>query len=79
MTQSDVAVRDARFKDLVDLLHSIKPEIYDPFDVAKAHYTSAGVLIPADILVPKGVDLSTPRPVIVRIHGGFLVCRPGRQ
>lgn len=76
MGMSEVAVRDARFKELVDLLHSITPEIYSPFNITRAHYESADIQIPADILVPKDVDLSTARPVIVRIHGGFLVCCP---
>lgn len=73
MSPSDIVVRDARFQELVDVLHSIKPAIFEPFNITRAHYESAGVKIPADILVPKGVDHSTPRPVIVRIHGGFLV------
>ncbi|KAH8130095.1 alpha/beta-hydrolase [Trichoderma asperelloides] len=49
---------DARFQDLVSLLHSIPSSIFN---------------IGADILVPKRPCQLSRLPVIVRIHGGFLV------
>jgi acetyl esterase/lipase len=64
--------RDAQFKVLIDLLHSVPHDIFNGFDITRAHFKSAGVEIGVDILIPKRKS-TTARPVIVRIHGGFLV------
>ncbi|KAM5343325.1 hypothetical protein ACJ41O_014291 [Fusarium nematophilum] len=64
--------RDAQFKALVDLLHSVPPDIFDPFNITRASYESAGVEIGVDILIPKRKPTQS-HPVIVRIHGGFLI------
>lgn len=69
---------DARFQDLVSLLHSIPSSIFSPFDIYRTSYYSCGVDIGADILVPKRPCRLSRLPVIVRIHGGFLVCIPRR-
>lgn len=67
--------RNARLQDLVSLLTSIPKENFDSFDIYKATYESAGRAIGVDIMVPKKkpTSASNPRPVMVRIHGGFLV------
>jgi hypothetical protein len=67
--------RQTQFQKLVDLLLSVKPENFSRFDVSRTHYESEGVTIGVDILVPKAPKpkASVPRPVMVRIHGGFLV------
>lgn len=67
--------RQKQYQKLIDLLLSIKPENFSQFDVSRTHYESEGGKIGVDILVPKSLksETSTPRPVIVRIHGGFLV------
>lgn len=64
--------RDAQFRALVDLLHSVPHDIFNGFDITRAHFESAGVKVGVDILVPKRKSTAA-RPVIVRIHGGFLV------
>ncbi|KAI8683412.1 Abhydrolase-3 domain-containing protein [Fusarium keratoplasticum] len=64
--------RDAQFKTLIDLLQSVPHDIFDGFDITQAHFESAGVEIGVDILIPKRKG-TTARPVIVRIHGGFLI------
>lgn len=71
--------RDARMKDLVSLLLSVSKDQFDPFHIYKAVYKSAGHAIGVDILVPKtkSPSPSRPQPVIVRIHGGFLVSTRG--
>ncbi|KAM0552674.1 hypothetical protein ACHAPJ_007771 [Fusarium lateritium] len=64
--------RDAQFNALINVLHSVKDEIFNPFDITRTYYASAGVNIGVDILVPR--RMTTQRqPVIVRIHGGFLI------
>ncbi|KAJ0421683.1 Alpha/Beta hydrolase protein [Aspergillus carlsbadensis] len=63
------------FERLVSILQSFPSSIFDPFTIHRAHYESSGIQIGVDILVPKTLPspaLAT-RPVIVRIHGGFLV------
>ncbi|KAH8669402.1 Alpha/Beta hydrolase protein [Ilyonectria robusta] len=67
--------RAAQFKALIDLLHSVTPEVYSAFDITRTHYESAGTKIEVDILAPKRLKLEPTgsHPVIVRIHGGFLV------
>lgn len=67
--------RREKYHELVDLLLSIKPEIFSHFDVCRTHYESKGGKIGVDILVPKSPSPKStkPRPVMVRIHGGFLV------
>jgi hypothetical protein len=66
---------NAGFERLVSILQSFPASIFDPFTIYRTHYESAGVQIGVDILVPKTLQLPVPveRPVIVRIHGGFLV------
>lgn len=67
--------RQREYQKLIDLLLSIKSENFSHFDVSRTHYESEGGKIGVDILVPKSLksETSIPRPVIVRIHGGFLV------
>lgn len=67
------AEREARFEDLVRLLQSIPPSIFDPFEIHRAHYQSSGGPIGADIIIPRNVKSPASLPVIVRIHGGFFV------
>ncbi|KAM0428474.1 hypothetical protein ACHAPT_006834 [Fusarium lateritium] len=64
--------RDAQFKALVDILHSVPRDIFNGFDITRAHFESAGVEIGVDILIPKRKSTAA-RPIIVRIHGGFLI------
>lgn len=75
MDYATPAERDARMQDLVSLLTSVPKENFDAFNIYRAVYESAGHNIGTDILVPKKapIDASRPRPVMVRIHGGFLV------
>lgn len=73
MTTPLTLERDARFKDLVDLLLSVPSDIFNPFDIYRTYYRSASSDIGADVIIPKGKRPRTARPVIVRIHGGFLV------
>lgn len=70
--------RAAQFKALIDLLHSVTPDVYSAFDITRTHYESAGTKIEVDILAPKRLKLGPTKshPVIVRIHGGFLVRMP---
>jgi len=67
--------RDAQFNALIDVLHSVKSDIFDPFTITRTYYESAGVQIGVDILIPRQLKTHNP-PVVVRIHGGFLVCKP---
>lgn len=62
----------AQFEALINVLRSVPHDIFSPFHITRTHYESSGVRIGVDILVPRRKS-STPRPVIVRIHGGFLV------
>ncbi|KAJ4248776.1 hypothetical protein NW762_012614 [Fusarium torreyae] len=64
--------RNAQFNALIDVLHSVKDDIFNPFDITRTHYESAGMRIGVDILVPRRITTQS-QPVIVRIHGGFLV------
>ncbi|KAL1878114.1 hypothetical protein VTK73DRAFT_8075 [Phialemonium thermophilum] len=67
------AERDARFKALVDILLSIPASIFEPFEIHRTHYQSSSNVIEADLLIPKkGPGPQISRPIIVRIHGGFL-------
>lgn len=68
--------RQEKYHQLVDLLLSIKPEIFSQFDICRTQYESEAGSIGVDILIPKSPRAkspSKPRPVMVRIHGGFLV------
>lgn len=68
--------RQEKYQQLVDLLLSIKPEIFSQFDIYRTQYESEGHSIGVDILIPKSPRAKSPfksRPVMVRIHGGFLV------
>ncbi|KAL4884560.1 Alpha/Beta hydrolase protein [Aspergillus karnatakaensis] len=69
--------RTTSFNNLVSLLKSTPESIFDPFTITRTYYKSAGIQIAVDVLVPKTLPASAPqkqpRPVIVRIHGGFLV------
>lgn len=75
MEPATEAERQVKYQELVDLLLSIKPEIFSQFDVRRTYYESGGSSIGVDILIPKSPRLrsSKSRPVMVRIHGGFLV------
>lgn len=73
MSQDSTSVRDARFQELNTLLHSVTPEIFDPFQIYRSYYESDGLPIEVDIFVPKKNPQRKVRPVLVRIHGGFLV------
>jgi acetyl esterase/lipase len=64
--------RNLQFNALVDILQSVKSDIFDPFSITRAYYESGGVQIGVDILIPRQLKTQNP-PVIVRIHGGFLV------
>ncbi|RBR13215.1 hypothetical protein FVER53590_09903 [Fusarium verticillioides] len=64
--------RDAQFNALIDVLHSVKSDIFDPFTITRTYYESAGIQIGVDILIPRRLKSQNP-PVIVRIHGGFLI------
>ncbi|KAK2688391.1 hypothetical protein QWA68_012337 [Fusarium oxysporum] len=64
--------RDAQFNALIDVLHSVKSDIFDPFAITRTYYESAGVQIGVDILIPRQLKTHNP-PVVVRIHGGFLI------
>ncbi|KAF5647839.1 uncharacterized protein FTJAE_1522 [Fusarium tjaetaba] len=64
--------RDAQFNALIDVLHSVKSDIFDPFTIIRTYYESAGIQIGVDILIPRRLKSHSP-PVIVRIHGGFLI------
>ncbi|KAL9575745.1 hypothetical protein ACKAV7_000102 [Fusarium commune] len=64
--------RDAQFNALIDVLHSVKSDIFDPFTITRTYYESAGVQIGVDILIPRQLKSQNP-PVVVRIHGGFLI------
>lgn len=65
--------RDARFAELIAALRSFKADQFDPFDIYRTHYESSGTQIGVDVMVPKNGAKLAKRPVIVRIHGGFLV------
>ncbi|KAF5005122.1 hypothetical protein FDECE_8442 [Fusarium decemcellulare] len=56
--------RDAQFKALIDILHSVPHNVFDPFDITRAQYQSAGVEIGVDILIPKRASTKV-RPVII--------------
>lgn len=73
MSQHSTSVRDVRFQELNSLLHSVTPEIFDPFHIPRSHYESDGLPIEVDIIIPKKNPQRRVRPVLVRIHGGFLV------
>ncbi|KAF7551735.1 hypothetical protein G7Z17_g4791 [Cylindrodendrum hubeiense] len=62
-----------RFQELVAVLDSFPREIFDSFEVHRTYYKSSGVQIGADILIPRSGPRPKVRPVIVRIHGGFLI------
>ncbi|KAF5968261.1 beta-lactamase [Fusarium coicis] len=64
--------RDAQFNALIDVLHSVKSDIFDPFTITRTYYESAGIQIGVDVLIPRRLKSQNP-PVIVRIHGGFLI------
>ncbi|KAF5689594.1 hypothetical protein FCIRC_1289 [Fusarium circinatum] len=64
--------RDSQFNALIDVLHSVKSDIFDPFTITRTYYESAGIQIGVDILIPRRLKNQNP-PVIVRIHGGFLI------
>ncbi|KAG4295281.1 hypothetical protein FPRO06_01865 [Fusarium proliferatum] len=64
--------RDAQFNALTNVLHSVKSDIFDPFTITRTYYESAGAQIGVDILIPRRLKSQNP-PVIVRIHGGFLI------
>ncbi|KAF5541681.1 beta-lactamase [Fusarium phyllophilum] len=66
------AERDAQFNALIDILHSVKSDIFDPFTITRTYYESAGIQIGVDILIPRQLKSQNP-PVIVRVHGGFLI------
>jgi hypothetical protein len=79
MSGANTEQRSARFQDLVDLLLSVPKSNFDPFHVHRTSYRSAGRDIGTDVLVPRRPFTGTSRPVMVRIHGGFLVsvsCNP---
>lgn len=79
MSGANTEQRFARFQDLVDLLLSVPKSNFDPFHVHRTSYRSAGRDIGTDVLVSKRPFTGTSRPVMVRIHGGFLVsisCNP---
>ncbi|ETS77693.1 hypothetical protein PFICI_09755 [Pestalotiopsis fici W106-1] len=61
------------FKQLVERLLSVTPEIYHNFDIYRTEYSSANHEIGVDVLIPKHLATLTSVPLIVRIHGGFLV------
>lgn len=67
--------RAKQYQKLVDLLLSIKPEKFSQFDVSRTHYETEAGMVGVDILVPQDLKPNHPlrRPVMVRIHGGFLV------
>lgn len=67
------AEAEAEFKQLSDALLSVPATKFDAFDITRATYESAGSKIGADILIPKRAFSGPSRPVLVRIHGGFLV------
>ncbi|KAF5680610.1 hypothetical protein FHETE_384 [Fusarium heterosporum] len=69
---SDSEERNAQFTALVDILQSVESDIFDPFLVTRAHYESVGIRIGVDVLIPRQLKTQNP-PVIVRIHGGFLI------
>ncbi|KAF4967991.1 hypothetical protein FSARC_4552 [Fusarium sarcochroum] len=64
--------RNAQFNALINGLHTIKDDIFNPFDTTRTNYESGGVSIGVDILVPRRITTQS-QPVIVRIHGGFLI------
>ncbi|KAG7407191.1 hypothetical protein Forpe1208_v012562 [Fusarium oxysporum f. sp. rapae] len=64
--------RNAQFNALVDVLESVKSDIFDRFSITRTYYESGGVQIGVDILIPRQLKSQNP-PVIVRIHGGFLI------
>lgn len=67
--------RNARFQDLVSLLLSVPKSNFDSFDIYRTSYRSGGLDVGTDVLIPKAPKTTNgARPVIVRIHGGFLVC-----
>lgn len=70
---------DAEFKELSDALLSVPSTRFDPFHITRDTFESAGYKIGADILIPKREFSGGSRPVLVRIHGGFLVHIPSRN
>ncbi|KAF5650027.1 hypothetical protein F52700_466 [Fusarium sp. NRRL 52700] len=66
------AERDAQFNALIDVLHNVKSDIFDPFTITRTYYESAGFQIGVDVLIPRQLKSQNP-PVIVRVHGGFLI------
>ncbi|KAI1359607.1 Alpha/Beta hydrolase protein [Xylaria arbuscula] len=73
MEYTSTEKRNARLQDLVALLLSVPRDNFDPFDIYRSTYDSAGHSIGVDILIPRANPSCNPRPVLVRIHGGFLV------
>ncbi|KAK2771989.1 carboxylesterase 3 [Colletotrichum kahawae] len=65
--------RRLKFDELVNALLSDPPSKFDPFRIYRSHYTSDDIDIGVDVLLPKSMKAQGLRPVIVRIHGGFLV------
>ncbi|KAI9150867.1 beta-lactamase [Paramyrothecium foliicola] len=65
MVDSETAQRDASFQELVSLLRQVPKSNFDPFNIYRTQYTSAGSKIDADILVPASIPKRTPCPVIV--------------
>lgn len=74
VASSPAKERQLRFDELVNALLSDPPSKFDPFRIYRSHYTSNDIDIGVDILLPNTMKPQGPRPVIVRIHGGFLVC-----
>ncbi|KAH9238187.1 hypothetical protein K456DRAFT_1747778 [Colletotrichum gloeosporioides 23] len=73
VTTSPIKGRQLKFDELVNALLSDPPSKFDPFRIYRSHYKSDGIDIGFDILLPKTMKPQGPKPVIVRIHGGFLV------
>lgn len=73
MSQDSTSMRDERFQELNALLHSVTPKIFDAFQIYRSYYESDGLPIEVDVIVPKKNPQRKVRPVLVRIHGGFLV------
>jgi hypothetical protein len=77
MADAATEERAARFQDLVNLLLSVPRSNFDGFHIHRTSYRSAGLDIGTDILVPRTqAAIGATRPILVRIHGGFLVSSP---
>ncbi|KAF3805050.1 hypothetical protein GCG54_00005795 [Colletotrichum gloeosporioides] len=70
---SSAKERQHKFDELVNALLSDPPSKFDPFRIYRSHYTSDDIDIEVDVLLPKSMKTQGARPLIVRIHGGFLV------